>query len=116
MQILRLQATLLEKLTGIEDPNISTEMRMQIVICNYNDRYHSTIKCSPKDTKENICPSILQDRINMVKQETIAKLTPYREEYMKNREIGPIKNYKRVRHTDQHITELIHCKMFIRQI
>ena len=37
----------------------------------------------------------------MIKQKTIAKLNQNREEYMENRETGPIKNFIRVRHKDQ---------------
>ncbi len=54
----RLHSTLLEKLTGIGEPSLSTEMRIQIVIGNYNDRYHSTIKCTPNNAKNSIDPTI----------------------------------------------------------
>ena len=54
----RLHSTLLEKLTGIDGPSLSTEMRIQIVIGNYTDQYHSTIKCTPNNAKNSIDPTI----------------------------------------------------------
>lgn len=97
----RLHSTLLEKITGIEDNQLSTEMKIQMAIGNYNDRYHSTIKCTPREAKDKIEIEKLQERINKTKNHIINKRNINRENYIENRAVGPIRNYKRLRHKDE---------------
>lgn len=97
----RLHSTILEKITGIEEKDLSIEMKLQLVLDNYNNRYHSTIKTTPKIAKEKISESTLYERIEQMKIKTINKLNEKRETYSEKREVGPIKNYKNVRHKEQ---------------
>lgn len=39
----RLHSTLIEKISAIENNDLSIEMKMQLAVGNYNDRFHSTI-------------------------------------------------------------------------
>lgn len=97
----RLHSTLLEKITGIEDNELSLEMKIQVVIGNYNDRYHSTIKCSPRQAKEMVNVADLRTRIEKVKNHIIGKRNLSREIYVETRSKGHIRNYKRLRHKDE---------------
>lgn len=97
----RLHSTLLEKITGIEGNELSVEMKIQMAIGNYNDRFHSTVQCSPREAKEKEDVVELQERINRTKIRVIDKRNASREEYVENRSTGPIRNYKRLRHKDE---------------
>lgn len=72
-----------------------------MTIGNYNDLYHSTIKCSPREAKEHESVEKLQERINKVKIHTNNQRNNNREEYFEERPIGAIRNYKRLRHKDE---------------
>ena len=85
----RLHSTILEKITGIEEKDLSIEMKLQLVLDNYNNRYHSTIKTTPKIAKEEIDELVLYERIQQTKVKKINKLNEKRETYSAEREVGP---------------------------
>lgn len=68
----------------------------------YNSNYHSTIKCSPLDVQNKLIDhSIIKERLKDAKFKIVQKRNKYRENYVENRKVGFIKNYKSLRHKEQ---------------
>lgn len=97
----RLHSTLIEKISAIENNDLSIEMKMQLAVGNYNDRFHSTIKCSPREAKDEKDVVKLIHEAQKTKNNVIENRNMSRENYIEKRDVGPIKNYKRLRHKDQ---------------
>lgn len=82
--------------------NIPVKQLIQKTIRNYNDRYHSSIKCSPYDVHlGKIDNNRIKNNLEDNKRKVINKLNEHREDYTENRKEGFIKNYKAVRHKEQ---------------
>lgn len=96
----RLHSTIIEKIQAVEE-DISLEHRIQKAIGNYNDRYHTTIKMTPREASKLEDITLLIDRVNKKKLENVTKENKNRESYVEKRKDGYIKNYKRLRHKDQ---------------
>lgn len=86
----RFHCTLQEKLTGIEDQSLTLSEKLFIAVQNYNNRYHSTIKCTPNEA-ETTSPEELRKRIDAMKQKNIGKLNENRETYVEERTKAPEK-------------------------
>lgn len=86
----RFHCTLQEKLTAIEDENLTLTEKLFIAVQNYNSRYHSTIKCTPNEASKKSSEE-LKAKINDVKQKTINKINEGRESYVEGRKIAPEK-------------------------
>lgn len=97
----RMHSTLIEKKLSIDKPELSIEMKMQEAVNNYNNRFHSTIKCSPREAKDTMKTEILTNRVNKYKDQIINKRNESREIHVENRSSGAIRNYKRLRHKDE---------------
>lgn len=97
----RLHSTLIEKISAIENNDLSVEMKMHTAVGNYNDRFHSTIKCTPREAKEKEDEQTLVYRVRNVKNHIINKRNKTREDYYENRGEGHIRNYKRLRHKNE---------------
>lgn len=100
----RFHNTIAEKFRILYNTNKETPVKqlIQRSIRNYNERYHSTIKCIPSIVQqgkidENKIKKTLEDN----KRKIIDKLNNSREDYTENRTEGFIKNYKAVRHKEQ---------------
>lgn len=100
----RFHNTIAEKFRIMYKANkeIPVKQLIQRSIRNYNERYHSTIKCTPKEVQqgkmdENKVRKYLEDS----KRKIIDKINNSREDYKENRKEGFIKNYKAVRHKEQ---------------
>lgn len=75
---------------------------IQRSIRNYNERYHSSIKCTPNDVQEKRTdPEKIERNLRECKKRKIDKLNLKREDYRETRQEGFIKNYKAVRHKEQ---------------
>jgi len=84
-----------------EASNMSVKQIMQRAVRNYNERYHSTIKCTPSEAHNNkIELTKIKENIDSAKQKMLEKHNGNREHYEEKREEGFIKNYKAVRHKE----------------
>lgn len=100
----RFHSTIAEKfrILTLNKSRYSVRRLMQKAVRNYNERFHSTIKCSPSDVQthktdlEKVCQNMKK-----AKEMRIRKLNEKREEYVENRSTGFIKNYKAVRHKQE---------------
>ena len=100
----RLQITIAEKFRIMHKTNreIPIKQLIQRTIRNYNERYHSAIRCTPNEVQqgrmdEAKIKKILEDN----KRKIIDKLNNSREDYREERNEGFIKNYKAIRHKEQ---------------
>ena len=74
---------------------------MQRAVRNYNNRYHSTIKCTPLEAQNNkINFKKIKNNIETTKIRMLDKYNQNRENYEEKREEGFIKNYRAVRHKE----------------
>lgn len=100
----RLHNTIAEKFRILNkiEKEIPTKQLIQRAIRNYNNRYHSSIKCTPSDVHlGKINNNTVRKNLEDNKRKIINKLNENREEYTENREEGFVKNYKAVRHKEQ---------------
>lgn len=100
----RLHNTIAEKFRILYklERNIPIKQLIQKAIRSYNERYHSSIKCTPSDVHlGKIENGIIKRNLEENKRKIIEKLNRSREDYSESREEGFIKNYKAVRHKEQ---------------
>lgn len=100
----RLHNTIAEKFRILYKINreIPIKQLIQKAVRNYNDRYHSSIKCNPREVHlGKIDKNIVRRNLEENKKKIVGKLNKSREQYEENREVGFIKNYKAVRHKEQ---------------
>lgn len=90
----RLHSSLQEKLTGIHNVNMTLSEKVYKSIEVYNNRYHSTIKCTPNEA-EKLDPSIIRERIIQMKNKIITERNKSRESYVENRKLAPEKVFWR---------------------
>lgn len=90
----RLHSSLQEKLTGIDNVNMTLNEKVYKSIEVYNNRYHSTIKCTPNEA-EKLDPSIIRERIIQMKNKIITERNKNRESYVENRKLAPEKVFWR---------------------
>ena len=82
--------------------NVPIKQLIQKAIRNYNERYHSSIKCTPKEVHlRKIENSTVKQNLEENKRKVIEKLNKSREDYREARKEGFIKNYKALRHKEQ---------------
>ncbi|XP_037906163.1 sentrin-specific protease 1-like [Hermetia illucens] len=75
---------------------------LQRVIRNYNERFHSTIKCTPTEVQtRTVNLETGRENIEKTKKKYLRKLNEKREDYCETRTVGYVKNYKTVRHKEQ---------------
>lgn len=92
----RFHSTLQEKLTGIVDMDLTLKEKLFKAVENYNNRYHSTIKCTPNEAS-NINPETLNKMIVESKKKIIGKANLNRENYVEQRHRAPEKIHFRRR-------------------
>lgn len=90
----RLHLSLQEKLTGLDDPRLTLNEKLFKAIEVYNDRYHSTIKCTPNEA-ESVDPSIIRERRVKMKGKIINEMNKNRETYIEKRRLAPEKVFWR---------------------
>lgn len=80
---------------------IPIKQLIQKAIRNYNNRYHSTIKCSPNEVHlGKVDVKVIKENIEENKKKIINKINKSREEYSENRQEGYVRNYKATRHKE----------------
>lgn len=84
----RFHCTLQEKLTGIDNNDFTLTEKLFHAVENYNNRYHSTIKCTPNEAV-NKSPQELAILVKEMKERTIQKANRNREEYIEQRIKAP---------------------------
>lgn len=90
------------RILKVNKNNFSVQILIQQAIRNYNNRYHSTIKCTPNEVQNRqVDFEKIKANIEQTKICKINKLNKNRENYEENRSTGFIKNYKAVRHKEQ---------------
>jgi len=68
----------------------------------YNNSYHSTTREKPINIQEGKCnKNLILNNIQKEKHRYINKRNKFRENYVENRSVGYIKNYKSLRHKEQ---------------
>lgn len=92
----RFHSTLQEKLTGIVDDDLTLNEKLFRAVENYNDRYHSTIKCTPNQAAKSN-PEVLRKIIAETKEKKIGKVNLKREDYVEHRNRAPEKVHFRRR-------------------
>lgn len=99
----RLNNTVTEKIRILNiEERLPIKEQMSKAIEFYNNTYHSTIKDTPfRAHNGSIDKIVLRDRLVKSKLSKINKLNKNREDYVENRSVGFIKNYKNVRHKEQ---------------
>lgn len=100
----RLHNTLSEKIRTltIEQKTLNIKDKMSKSVEFYNNSYHSVIKEKPMNVEYGNCDrtKIFKNMLAM-KNSYIDKRNKHRENYVENRDIGYIKNYKALRHKEE---------------
>lgn len=90
----RFHSTLQEKLVTMRNSDLTLIQKVHRALKNYNNRYHSTLKMSPEEAMFADIAT-LGKQIQSEKEKRTQKLNRNREEYHENRQVAPVKNYKR---------------------
>ena len=96
--------TIAEKFRILYQTNrdLPTHQLIQRTIRNCNERFHSSIKYTPKEVQEgSINLDNIKQNLEECRKKKIDKLNLKREENRKTREVGFIKNYKALRHKEK---------------
>lgn len=96
----RFHSTLIEKFRTITSgkSNLSARVVIQQAVRNYNNRYHSTIKCTPKEVQTHkVDFEKIRQNIEEFKEKRVLSRNKNRENYKEDRKKGFIKNYKATR-------------------
>lgn len=91
----RFHSTITEKFRILykTEKGLSMKQLIQKAIRNYNNRFHSTIKCTPNEVHENkIDLGIVKKNLETAKHKIINKLNESRENYEEKRPEGFIEN------------------------
>lgn len=99
----RLNNTITEKIRAL---NLEDKLPIRIQILKaiefYNKTFHSTIKTTPLSVQnKEVDLNVIYDRLRKTKLRVIHKRNENRENYIEQREIGFIKNYKSLRHKEE---------------
>lgn len=100
----RLHNTIAEKFRILHkiNKNIPIKQQIQRAVRNYNERYHSAIKCTPNEVQQGkIDEDKIRKNLEENKKKIIDKVNNCREDYKEKRQEGFIKNYKALRHKEQ---------------
>lgn len=96
----RLHSTIVEKfrILATNQTKLSARRILQQAVRNYNERFHSVIRCTPMEVQRHkVDFQKITKNLGETKAKYLGKRNEHREDYVETRTTGFIKNYKAVR-------------------